>query len=85
MNFLPASSFRELSGKGTISKHLITSKMFLRDHLAGFQSRFKVLTQISPEGTATLGWKILVKKLAFGALWGKPLSMTILHLNTPPW
>ena len=62
MNSFPASSFNELSGKGTINKHLITSKMFDRDHYDGFQSFFKVFTQISPDGTATLGWNIFVIK-----------------------
>ena len=64
-----------------------------RDQLVGFQSFFKVFTQISPEGYATLGWKIFVKKnpisgyacfLPLGGLDGKSESITILHLNTPP-
>ena len=61
MNSLPASSLSELSGKGTMRRHLMTSKMCRSDHLAGFQSFLSVLTQISPE-LETLGWKILVRK-----------------------
>lgn len=61
MNSLPASSFKLLSGKGTISRHLMTSNMLVSDQLLGLQSFFRVLTQISPDGE-TLGWKILVKK-----------------------
>jgi len=40
----------------------MTSKILLSDQLAGFQSFLSVLTHISPEGTATLGWNILVRK-----------------------
>ncbi len=40
----------------------MTSKMWDSDQLLGFQSFFKVFTQISPEGTATFGWNILVMK-----------------------
>lgn len=56
---MPASSFNELSGNGTINKHLITSKMFFKDHYIGFQSFFNVFTQISPFSD-TLGWNIFV-------------------------
>lgn len=50
---------------------------------SGFQSFFKVLTQISPFG-ATLGWKILVKKKAFGGVEGKSLPRASLTRNAPP-
>ena len=59
MKNLPASSFSELSGNGTINRHLITSKIFFNDHYRGFQSFFNVFTQISPFSD-TLGWNILV-------------------------
>ena len=85
MNRRPASSFRALSGNGTIRRHFIIEKMWASDHFAGFQSLLRVFTQISPLGCATLGWNILVKKYPLGGLFGKSLSMTNLHLNTPPW
>ena len=53
--------------------------------MAGFQSFFRVLTQMSPEGCATFGWKIFVRKKPFGGLAGKLSWSTILHLKTPPW
>ena len=56
----PASSFKEDSGKGTISKHLITCKTWAIPR-SGFQSFFNVFTHISPL-LAIFGWKILVKK-----------------------
>lgn len=65
-------------------RHFTTSKMCLSDHYAGFQSFFRVLTQMSPDGVATLGWKIFVRKNPFGGFAGKPDSRTSLHLNTPP-
>lgn len=61
MNILPACSLRALSGKGTMRRHLTTSRMLPRDQLVGFQSFLRVLTQISPF-SETLGWKILVMK-----------------------
>lgn len=45
--------------------------MWASDHLAGFQSFFKVFTQMSPLGCATFGWKILVRKKPFGGFAGK--------------
>ena len=57
----PACSLRELSGKGTIKRHLTTSRMLQSDQAAGFQSFFKVFTHISPF-YETLGWKIFVIK-----------------------
>lgn len=50
---------------------------------SGFQSFFKVLTQISPFG-ATFGWKILVKKKAFGGVEGKSLPRASLTRKAPP-
>jgi len=61
MNILPASSLRALSGKGTISKHLMCSRMLWMDQAAGFQSFFRMFTHISPFSD-TLGWKILPRK-----------------------
>ena len=60
MKSLPASSFREDSGKGTMSRQCTTCSTWHRV-CSGFQSFFRVLTQISPAGD-TLGWKILVRK-----------------------
>ena len=60
MKNLPASSFSDDSGKGTINKHRITCKMW-DSVVSGVQSRFSVLTQISPL-SATLGWKMRVRK-----------------------
>lgn len=93
MNCLPASSFKLLSGKGTIKRHFTTEKMWDRDQLLGFQSFFSVFTHISPLGWATFGWKILVRKnpnsnykkvIPFGGFCGNSESITSLHLNTPP-
>ena len=39
---------------------------------SGFQSFFKVLTQISPDEGATFGWKILVTNQHLGGDAGKP-------------
>ena len=61
MNIFPACSLSALYGKGTIRRHLTTSKMLERDQAAGFQSFLRVLTQISPF-YETLGWNILVMK-----------------------
>ena len=68
--------------------------MWDKDQLLGFQSFFNVLTQISPLGYATLGWKILVRKnpeihemktiIPLGGFWGNSESMTNLVLNIPP-
>ena len=60
MKSLPASSFREDSGNGMISKHLITWKMCI-SVTSGFQSLLRVFTHISPFSD-TFGWNILVKK-----------------------
>jgi len=40
----------------------MTSKICDNDQFVGFQSFFRVFTQISPEGTATFGWNIFVRK-----------------------
>lgn len=50
---------------------------------SGFQSFFNVLTQISPFA-ATFGWKIFVKKYAFGGVAGKSLPSASFTRNTPP-
>lgn len=50
---------------------------------SGFQSFFNVLTQISPL-VATLGWKILVMKKAFGGVCGKSLPKTSFTRKNPP-
>merc|ERR1712116_90724 len=42
---------------------------------SGFQSFFKVLTQISPCGD-TFGWNILVRKKPFGGILGNSLPRT---------
>lgn len=49
----------------------------------GFQSFFSVLTQISPLA-ATFGWKIFVKKYAFGGVCGKSLPNTNFTRKNPP-
>lgn len=49
---------------------------------SGFQSFFKVLTQISP-CCETLGWKILVKKKPFGGPEGKSFPNTNFTLKCP--
>lgn len=60
-------------------------KICARLHFYGFQSRFKVFTQMSPEGVATLGWNILVKKYPLGGVYGKSLPITSLQRKIPPW
>lgn len=50
---------------------------------SGFQSFFSVLTQISPF-FATFGWKIFVRKNAFGGVCGKSLPRASLTRKTPP-
>jgi len=58
--------------------------MWDNDQLVGFQSFFNVFTHISPAGTATFGWKILVMKYPLGGFYGNSESITNLHLKTPP-
>ena len=58
MNSFPASSFREDSGNGTISRQRITCRTW-DSVCSGFQSFFKVFTHISPVRD-TFGWKIFV-------------------------
>ena len=53
-------------------------------HFCGFQSFFSVFTQISPDGYATFGWKIFVRKCPFGGTFGKSLLIVSLQRNTPP-
>ena len=60
MKSLPASSFSELSGKGTMSRQWMTCST-CESVCSGFQSFLSVLTQMSPAG-ATFGWKIFVRK-----------------------
>lgn len=50
---------------------------------SGFQSFFSVLTQISPF-FATFGWKIFVRKNAFGGVCGKSFPRASLTRKTPP-
>ena len=50
---------------------------------SGFQSLFNVLTQISPFD-ATFGWKIFVRKNAFGGVDGKSLPNTNFTRKAPP-
>lgn len=50
---------------------------------SGFQSLFSVLTQISPF-FATFGWKIFVRKNAFGGVCGKSFPRASLTRKTPP-
>lgn len=40
---------------------------------------------MSPEGTATFGWKILVRKNPLGGVYGKSDPITSLHRKMPPW
>lgn len=49
---------------------------------SGFQSFFNVFTQISPF-VATFGWKIFVKKYAFGGVCGKSLPSTNFTRKNP--
>jgi hypothetical protein len=78
-----------------MSRHFTISNMCDNDQELGFQSFFKVFTQISPDGTATLGWNIFVKKypkpsyslklvLPLGGFYGNSESTTNLHLKIPP-
>lgn len=48
-----------------------------------FQSFFKVFTQISPF-FATFGWKIFVRKKAFGGPCGKSFPNANFTLKNPP-
>lgn len=57
--------------------------MCLMPEFSGFQSFFNVLTQISPFG-ATFGWKILVRKYAFGGVEGKSFPNANFTRNAPP-
>jgi hypothetical protein len=50
---------------------------------SGFQSFFSVLTQISPF-FATFGWKIFVRKNAFGGVCGKSFPRASFTRKTPP-
>lgn len=61
---------------------LLTNNMCLRPR-SGFQSFFNVFTQISPFD-ATFGWKIFVKKNAFGGVCGKSFPKINLTRNAPP-
>ena len=70
-NSFPASSLRALSGLGYMRRHLMVMRMCLIPR-SGFQSFFRVLTQISPVGP-TLGWNILVRK--------KPKSVGLTQLR----
>jgi hypothetical protein len=78
MNSFPASSFRLDSGKGTINRHRITVKT-CRRVVSAVQSRFRVLTQISP-AVEMFGWKIRVRKKPFGGVAGKSPDITSLRL-----
>ena len=61
----------------------MTSNIFLIDHLVGFQSFLRMLTQISPEAEM-LGWKILVRKYPLGGRWGNSSPRLRTQLKTPP-
>lgn len=50
---------------------------------SGFQSFFSVFTQISPL-VETFGWKIFVRKYAFGGVCGKSLPKTNFTRKNPP-
>ena len=60
-------------------------KLFMEDYdqFFGFQSRFKVLTHISP-CSLIFGWKIFVRKRPLGATMGKFGSNFIVTRNRPP-
>ena len=60
----------------------LTSNMCLMPR-SGFQSFFRVLTQISPF-FATFGWKIFVRKNALGGVCGKSFPSASLTLKIPP-
>jgi hypothetical protein len=60
MKSLPASSLRLDSGKGTMRRQRITCRTCARV-CSGFQSFFRVLTQMSPPAEM-FGWNILVRK-----------------------
>lgn len=62
---LPASSLSELVGFGYTSRQRIVSRTSFSVSV-GFQSRFSVPTQTSPERSSIFGWKILVLKVALG-------------------
>ena len=65
-----------------ILKVIFTNKTCLIPN-CGFQSFFRVFTQISPF-LATFGWKIFVRKYAFGGSDGKFELKTSFILNCPP-
>ena len=77
MNSFPASSFKLLSGNGTINKHRITLSTCAKV-VSDVQSFFSVLTQIAPVDASTLGWYILVKKCPLGGDAGKSAVNTSL-------
>ncbi len=60
MKSFPASSLRDDSGKGTMRRQRITCSTWARV-CSGFQSFFRVFTQISPF-VEMFGWKMRVRK-----------------------
>lgn len=77
----PGPPQKKKNGVQTKTKRL-TSSICLSPR-SGFQSFFSVFTQISPLA-ATFGWKIFVKKNAFGGVCGKSLPSVSFALNRPP-
>lgn len=65
----PASSFNELVGLGSTSKHRITMHTSFSVNFS-LHSLFKVSTQTSPVRSQIFGWKILVRKVALGGFVG---------------